>query len=373
MTSRKNGVNGNQTLSIGSGATGEFQDTTNSDSIASGDSFYTQVVTGTGTQIGWVVVSHLFSATSGMVKRFGEYGGNSTSTTARFLPLVSATYDTTESNLQMKSKVTGTFKNLYLNVTGNSVTTSVTVRFRKNSTDGNQVVSVSASTTGVFEDTLDTDNVIPGDLICYAISSTSSGTFTWVNLSCELSTVNDTNMFYVGSESIMSQSNNYLSVGGPMAAVDVNVESNKQAKAQFAYTASNLLCYLFSNGLATSTYTFRKNGANGNLSVSIASSTTGAFEDTTHTDSVVATDEINYRFLGGTGTNASVGFFGHLASVVGADQLMAWQQPESLPRINPVGNYGKYSGAFQTMWIQPPPPPPYFDLTPGNNIMWIEE
>lgn len=51
-TFRKNAVNGNQTVSYAGAATGQFEDVTNTDSVAIGDEIAVQVVTGaTGTVV----------------------------------------------------------------------------------------------------------------------------------------------------------------------------------------------------------------------------------------------------------------------------------------------------------------------------------
>jgi hypothetical protein len=55
-------------------------------------------------------------------------------------------------------------------------------------------------------------------------------------------------------------------------------------------TLTNLYVYVQQSSTTTLTVTSRKNGANGNLTVSVASGATGAFQDTTHSDSFAAGD-----------------------------------------------------------------------------------
>lgn len=55
--------------------------------------------------------------------------------------------------------------------------------------------------------------------------------------------------------------------------------------------------------IVTGTLRVRKNGANATQVISVTSNQTGQFEDTTHSDSFISTDDINYSFV----TGGSVG------------------------------------------------------------------
>ena len=54
-----------------------------------------------------------------------------------------------------------------------------------------------------------------------------------------------------------------------------------------AGTISNLWCRVKTAATANSTVVLRKNGANGNETVSIGANSTGAFSDATDTDSMI--------------------------------------------------------------------------------------
>jgi len=64
VRTRKNASNGSQTITIGSAATGEFEDTTNTDSVSAGDKLCVQTITGTGGAINFRSQSTIFDATT---------------------------------------------------------------------------------------------------------------------------------------------------------------------------------------------------------------------------------------------------------------------------------------------------------------------
>lgn len=90
----------------------------------------------------------------------------------------------------------------------------------------------------------------------------------------------------------------------PLAGATVNdaTEANVQMTIRDAGTFSNssILIPTSNANIGTVNWNFRKNAANGNQSVSIGN-TTGLKQDTTHTDTVVAGDKVNYQ-IGGGGT-----------------------------------------------------------------------
>ena len=94
---------------------------------------------------------------------------------------------------------------------------------------------------------------------------------------------------------------------------DSATESVTQKTARSGFTASNMFVFVQTHGLSSGVDIFlRLNGANSALTVNIPQSTTGVFEDTTNTVSVVAADLYNY-FIdhgGGAGTMAAtiIGF-----------------------------------------------------------------
>jgi hypothetical protein len=102
--------------------------------------------------------------------------GTQSPTTAgqtHYLSLVSGgaiIYNSTEAQVQVPYRTAGTFSNLFVRISANSTNNSSTIRTRQNtSTNGTLVVSPGAGTTGVFEDTTNTDSVTAGDTWTYII------------------------------------------------------------------------------------------------------------------------------------------------------------------------------------------------------------
>lgn len=89
----------------------------------------------------------------------------------------------------------------------------------------------------------------------------------------------------------------------------ITSETNNRYIIPFSCTLSGMWVYVIANTIsATSFVRLRKNGADGNQSISITASTTGAFEDTTNSDSITSSDYVNYSVVtGGTGTSITLG------------------------------------------------------------------
>jgi hypothetical protein len=220
----------------------------------------------------------------------------------------------TESYTQMTYRTAGTASYFSVLIGLNTLTGSSTARLRKNAADSNQSVSIPAGTTGWFRDVSHTDTISAGDkLNGKIVAGTGSDTIR----------VDVTSFLYdVGSSAKavtrMGFNNSGYSYQGsftyylpPMADnftfTSITDESIAKFRIRKAGTIRNLAINShFNSGTTTSTCTSRKNGADGNLTVSIAGAATGFFEDTTHFDSVSAGDDYNYKFIAPTSSTESV-------------------------------------------------------------------
>lgn len=324
IQTRKNAGNGNLVVSIATTLTGEFEDTTNSDSISAGDKLNYTLVAPAGT--GSVTIrnfSTVFEATSNTVKVLSTtYAGialGAVSTTV-FLELAGSEasfYTGTEADVKYKIETAGTLSNLFINATANTKPSATTFNTRINAVDGNLTVSITANTSGFFEDTTHSDTISVTNLVNYKlVTGTGTGSITLGTFGCNLSTTSS--RFHIMIQNSSQDTANistttYYAPGGSL--ITNATESIKQSKARIPFTAAFLFVNIKTNGItAASTFTFRKNAGNGNLTVSVASTLTGVFEDSTHTDSVASTDEINYLLVtGGTGTNIATLSIGILA------------------------------------------------------------
>lgn len=322
---RKNTANGNSVISYAATVAGEAQDNSNSDSVVVGDILNYQMSipnSGSGT-ITANCFGIQFAATTNTVIRIST-AGTKTLTAATNTTYYSFAGDisqssSTETTRQFKAKATSTFQNLQVNVTVNTRTDTNTVNFRKGAASGNGVISILTTVTGTLEDTSNTDSIVSGDLVNFRVLTGSDGahTMSLVMIAIESSTTNATAYMACGIKSGTDAANStfFDSIQGQRTAD--TTEANVQAKANFAYTASNLITDLAANSVsATSTVNFRKNAGNGNQTVSITASTAGFFEDATHTDAIVGSDEINTQLLtGATGTNLQPANIAHLVTI----------------------------------------------------------
>lgn len=307
VRTRLNGANGGMSVSIAAGATGSFTDATNSDTIAAGNDYNFQVVTpNTSGALTIRCANTVFTATSNTVGKLITRNAI-LGTGTMYFPLAGGNFFLTEAQAQVKVKTAGTFKNLYTNIVANTSSNSYTLRLRKNTADGNLNISVAAGTTGQFEDTSNTDTVAVDDLVALRsvenLGNITPGSLTAVEF--ETTTSTGITVQSDGS-SVNANLTRYIGIGSD--GTPDATEANTAGLAQVAGTYSFLACYVSANTVsAGSTLKFRKNSGNGNQSVSITASTTGLFEDTSNSDSVLSTDTIDTQLItGATGTSLTI-------------------------------------------------------------------
>src|SRR3990167_2978567 len=100
---------------------------------------------------------------------------------------------------------------------------------------------------------------------------------------------------------ITDDTTRYISISGK-ASLETAIEAHHKARMPVAGTWKNVYCNVTDNTIDTdSTGRTRISGANGNITWTIPSSTTGWFSDTTNTDSISAGNDINYVVTTGLG------------------------------------------------------------------------
>ena len=181
LTVRKNGADGNQTVTITSGGTGDFSDNTHTDSCTAGDKFNYKTVTGTGGALGVVTVKMDFqSSGSGAYGTFctGSAVTYTTASATRFncpAGVSVNTGGTNETLFEFYVRSAATLKNIAAYVSANSWATNASYISRKNGANGNLTVTITAGGTGLFESTANSDTLASGDRFCTAFV-TSTGT-----------------------------------------------------------------------------------------------------------------------------------------------------------------------------------------------------
>ena len=173
VASRNNGVDGNQAITITAGATGLFEDTTNSDSVADGEYYCVEFTTGTGT--GNLTLRYASFRIETSVENWCPVYGST-----GFALAAAATTQRAFVNNTLTGGAPVPYgaraAQLYVSVTANTVTASSTLTLRVNGTGTAVAATVPASTTGRFIDSTDTAPLAAGDLIDVEIAAGSTGT-----------------------------------------------------------------------------------------------------------------------------------------------------------------------------------------------------
>lgn len=339
ITFRKNAVNGNQTLSIAASTTGEFTDNTHTDSIVAGDKIDFAYQNGTGGAMNASAVTELFSPTTtgNTVSKYVACSSinDSASSTTIYEPFtgrLEGTSSTVEANAQFKNEKTATLQNLYLGIASNSGTTA-TFASRINSVNGNLSISVTSGTSGILEDNTHTDSTVAGDLLNTILSPVAGTSFTVGGSGIEYLTTSG-DIVYVAGDTLAGSmlATHYHQFMGNVATT-VTTEANTQITTNIAFTGSFLSARISANS-GTGSLNFRKNGANGNQTVSIT--TTGYFQDTTHTDSIASTDKINFQSV--PGTSFTITTMSMFAAYGAAGNVATWTGHSSFSAVGSALN-----------------------------------
>lgn len=315
MISRNNGVNGNQAVAVVSGGTahtGWLDDSTHTDSVASGDKPCIEF-NSTG------AVAIKFTATAATVEATTPYSmfalgtpvGTSASTTgASFFSMsgaqgVWATLSSEDHRVQTLVRAGGTLK--YLQCFVGSSGGGVTVTSRKNTAAGNQTLSTTAST--LVDDTTHTDSVAAGDKINYKAGGAMTHLW-WMG--CDMlgttsaqDVVNSLGSGDGSNTTTVGTSDQWFAINQAGGFVSSTNKLWATSTLWYAVTASKFRCDLNANTESNATsFEFYNNGASGNQTVAVSAAATGAFEDSTHTDSVAAGHTAAHHYVSNAGSGS---------------------------------------------------------------------
>lgn len=235
-------------------------------------------------------------------------GNKAASTTGygAFAGLSGSTAAGAESGAEMRVETPGVFSGFGVRVNVNTRGAS-SYTFRKNGADGNQALSVGASATGLFRDTTNTDAVVAGDRVCYTWTTGAGGTSYqdrpfFVNFEASSGDVT----LLAASESATfstASSTNPMPLSGTFGAGQT--EAHVELKFWKGGTLNKLTVNIATNTRSdTTTLKSRKNGADGNLVISIGANQTGIFTDTTNSDTLADGDLANLTLVLGAGTGS---------------------------------------------------------------------
>jgi hypothetical protein len=315
---RKNNANGNQNVVISAGATGTFEDTTNSDSVVDTDLYDLSIVVaagGTGTITPFLIQME-YSKAAGVTQVMAGVGvpTSATASTSYFASfsgsLVNAV-GVVEARKQVVVRAAATLANLQIYVDTNGRATDTLLRSRKNSANGNLLITISAGATGFFEDSSNSDSLVDGDTFNYSfVTGTGAGTIGWTLVAATLTPTGTLRTPLLAASNNSAQTFSTATLFQPFSSTVVGsiaTEANGESEFTYAATLSNMLLSVSANTHAgTKTIKLRKNGADGNQTFTITAGATGYFEDTTNSDSVVDGDTATMQLAGGTSGSLSV-------------------------------------------------------------------
>lgn len=180
--------NGNQNLVVGSAATGLFEDTTNTDSIASGNLYnFNKPAASASATLTAVGLKYTGGTTGTTSIQAGSNGSGLVSGLTRFLaPSGAAVFQSSE--LQTIMPGTATFSVLSTYLKSNSSTSDMTMVFRNGGVTKNESVTLTGSASGLFQDLTHTDSVAAGDKIAYQCSGANSSTNVWESVTALVAT-----------------------------------------------------------------------------------------------------------------------------------------------------------------------------------------
>jgi len=316
---RVNGVNSALSISITGNTTGSFVDEVNSVAVSAGQLvnwiITVPAVAGAHTIL-YTAAFCRFLATTDTSQRLDSMntaGATYGSTTLNYIAHAAATdFGTTEANVQHTYRSAGTLKNGYAYLSANTRNSTTTITSRIGGANGNIAVSITASTTGAFEDLVGSDTISAGNLVNLAIlgtTGTGSGTFHLIGI--DFQTTNSKSHSYMtrNAASTLTAATTYFfgitggSIGNPATSTQ---EVRMQYKAGFTCTVSNLKIYLTTNAATgAGTFDFRIGEVSQTQTISITASTTGLFEDTINSDAVAVGNLITYRVVAGSGGDSA--------------------------------------------------------------------
>jgi hypothetical protein len=196
--------------------------------------------------------------------------------------------------------VNSTLSNLQVYISSNGRSTTTNYNSRVNAGAGAQTVAVTASSTGLFEDTTHTDSPTAGQSFCVQrVTGTGSGAIATTLAGYKV--VTDGAGFpifhYDSSASVSSTSYVPAAGGGALTATETDIDFTMP----FAVTANKAYVYVAANtSSANAAFKSRIGAADGNINATITSSTTGVFSDTSNSDTISAGGLFNFSISGVT-------------------------------------------------------------------------
>lgn len=179
VRTRKNGANG--ALSLSFTATGQFEDSTNSDSLSNQDLIDISIVTGTGTSTRTITYIGIDLVTTNNSYMFAGNAGTPITIAAGGLGawgIGDGTNSSESSTGFVCDLVEMICRNLFINITANSLTGTAFFALRENAATSGFIIIIPAGTTGIFFNGTPGNTTLYGatDTLNFAYSSVVGGT-----------------------------------------------------------------------------------------------------------------------------------------------------------------------------------------------------
>lgn len=178
LKSRLNTANGSLTLSITAGITGQFEDSSNSDTLAVNDLICTDILTGTGGgNLVFGLIGTQFESTAyvGLVVRSGT-GNTINAGATQYTSISGLGFSATEADVIKRPMVASVWSHLSVNIGANTIVAGSTLQSRINAGNGNQSISITGLTTGQFTDAVNSDSVAATDQLAGMFTGGAGGT-----------------------------------------------------------------------------------------------------------------------------------------------------------------------------------------------------
>lgn len=272
--------------------------------------------------------------TTASATRYGAWGA------VNFLKSANATLN----DASLNNRTATTLKNAYIQIRANAHT-ACTLSSINAGGAGNIAVAITATTPGVYSDVTHSDSIADGTTYPYKfVTGTGTGSISIAGLCAELDTASQSyvNLSSFG-ENVASHPTRYApfagsstNAGGYGAATEALV----QLSALESATLSNLQGRVSASG-GSGSLSSRIGGVTGNQTFTIGAA--GFYEDTTHTDSIVAGNLINTISL-------MDGSFGANTFAMGVKYLGATSNRAAVHSASPAHVAGSAAQNFWPFW-----------------------
>lgn len=305
LRTRKNGANGNQSVSITAGTTGYLEDVTNHDVYAVNDtaSFF---LDRNGSMTVAILGCYIQSDEDIWVT--SAFGSSAQAATAFSGIGLSGPLGTTNTLQRTYVESPLTFRNMSVYITANTWTNTTTYDMRINGSAGNIAVSVPTLSTGEFFDTSNTDTATATQRVQFGrTTATGSGSITTSRITVEVVPQDKTKIEYFAQNTAITQgtNNTYFCGFGAYVAPIASPETGLYPEFPEQAIINNFRISISANTASTtSTLTLRRTQIDTALTISVTSGTTGLLSDTSNSLAVRSGDQITvgYTRVAGTGT-----------------------------------------------------------------------